>query len=56
MCVLKITLTSNTRLAVEMFSLATRSCRDAAHSWYETMAESQTAGILDVFGMEAFLY
>jgi hypothetical protein len=49
-------LTSNMRLAVEMFSLALRSSRDVAHSINETMAANQTEGILDVFGMEVFLY
>jgi hypothetical protein len=49
-------LTSNMRLAVEMFSLALRSSRVVAHSINETMAANQTEGILDVFGMEVFLY
>jgi hypothetical protein len=53
---MKITLTSNMRLAVAMFSLALRSSRDFAHSLYETMATNQKEGILDVFGMDAFLY
>jgi hypothetical protein len=48
--------TSNTRLAVEMFSLALHSSMDVAHSINETMAADQTEGILDVFGIKVFLY